>query len=69
VLTPNIITLFINTARARYHHVGHPTTPWEAQEGGLMEFWAGHTAFLLGARTGERARHDGSFHDKNHSSD
>lgn len=24
----------------------------EAQEGGLMEFWAAHTGFLLGARTG-----------------
>ena len=31
----------------KYHHVGHPTTPWEAQEGGMMEFWSAHTAFLL----------------------
>ena len=40
----------------KYHHMGHPTTPWEAQEGGLMEFWAGHTAFLMAARTGVSKR-------------
>ena len=40
----------------KYHHVGHPTTPWEAQEGGMMEFWAAHSAFLLGARTGVSKR-------------
>ena len=36
----------------KYHHIGHPSTPLEAQEGGLMEFWAAHTGFLVGARTG-----------------
>ena len=36
----------------KYHHIGHPSTPLEAQEGGLMEFWAAHTSSLLGARTG-----------------
>ena len=36
----------------KYHHIGHPATPLEAQDGGLMEFWAAHTGFLVGARTG-----------------
>jgi hypothetical protein len=36
----------------KYHHIGHPATPLEAQDGGLMEFWAAPTGFLVGARTG-----------------
>eukprot|EP00746_Dinoflagellata_sp_MGD_P127274 gnl/MRDRNA2_/MRDRNA2_61895_c0_seq1.p1 gnl/MRDRNA2_/MRDRNA2_61895_c0~~gnl/MRDRNA2_/MRDRNA2_61895_c0_seq1.p1 ORF type:complete len:472 (-),score=26.18 gnl/MRDRNA2_/MRDRNA2_61895_c0_seq1:519-1934(-) len=36
----------------KYHHIGHPTTPMEAMDGGLMEVWAEHSGLLIGARFG-----------------